>query len=101
METIVLSPGLPMDLKSFSLIFISVFLAEIGDKTQIATMIFATDKEVSKYLVFVAASAALVLAAGIGVAAGSFISNYFGQRLLNHFAGIAFLAIGVLLLWKG
>ena len=101
METIALSPGLPMELKSFSLIFISIFLAEIGDKTQIATMIFATDKEVSKYLVFVAASAALVLAAGIGVAAGSFISNYFGQRLLNHIAGIAFLAIGVLLLWKG
>ncbi|MGB5706033.1 MAG: TMEM165/GDT1 family protein [Arenicellales bacterium] len=90
-----------MDLKSFALVFVSVFLAEIGDKTQIATMVFATDKAVSKYVVFAAASTALVLAAGIGVLAGSYISNYFGQKLLNNIAGIAFILIGALLVWRG
>ena len=48
-----------MDWKIFLTIFVSVFIAELGDKTQLATMLFAADKDVSKYTVFLAASAAL------------------------------------------
>jgi len=44
----------------FFTIFASVFIAELGDKTQLATMLFASDKSVSKWTVFFAASAALV-----------------------------------------
>ena len=58
-----------MDWRVFLTIFISVFLAELGDKTQLATMLFAADKEVSKWTVFVASASALVVAAAIGVAA--------------------------------
>jgi putative Ca2+/H+ antiporter (TMEM165/GDT1 family) len=51
-------------IKFFFTVFSVVFIAELGDKTQLATMLFASDKEVSKWLVFFAASAALVTAAG-------------------------------------
>ena len=56
-----------MDIKVFLTVFAVVFLAELGDKTQLATLLFAADKEVSKLTVFAGASLALVVAAGIGV----------------------------------
>lgn len=64
-----------MDWKVFLTIFGAVFIAELGDKTQLATMLFATDKEVSKYTVFFAASAALIVASALGVLAGTFCRN--------------------------
>ena len=83
-----------MDLKVFLTIFAAVFIAELGDKTQLATMLFATDKEISRWLVFAAASAALVVAAGVGVLAGALVSEYVDEKLLSNIAGIGFVAIG-------
>ena len=89
-----------MDWKVFLTIFGSVFIAELGDKTQLATMLFAADKEVSKWTVFLGASLALIVASGLGVLAGSAISQFVSTRYLHIIAGIGFIAIGVWTLWR-
>jgi putative Ca2+/H+ antiporter (TMEM165/GDT1 family) len=89
-----------MHWKIFLTIFAAVFIAELGDKTQLATMLFAADKEVSKYTVFVAASAALVVATALGVLAGSLLSEYINERYLHYIAGIGFITIGAYTLYS-
>lgn len=89
-----------MDWKIFLTIFASVFIAELGDKTQLATMLFASDKEVSKMTVFVAASLALVVASALGVIAGSVLSEYINEKYLHYIAGVGFVAIGLFTLYK-
>ena len=89
-----------MDWKIFLTIFIAVFIAELGDKTQLATMLFATDKEVSKYTVFLAASAALIVATAIGVLAGSLFSAYINEKYLHYIAGVGFILIGGYILYN-
>lgn len=89
-----------MDWKIFLTIFIAVFIAELGDKTQLATLLFATDKEVSKYTVFFAASAALIFASAIGVLAGALFSEYINEKYLHYIAGIGFILIGAFTLYN-
>lgn len=89
-----------MDWKIFVTIFAAVFIAELGDKTQLATMLFATDKEVSKYTVFLAASAALVVASALGVLAGTLLSEYINEKYLHYIAGAGFVLIGLFTLYK-
>jgi putative Ca2+/H+ antiporter (TMEM165/GDT1 family) len=84
-----------MDLKVFLTVFGAVFIAELGDKTQLATMLFAADKHVSKLTVFFGASVALIVASGLGVLAGGIISQYVNERYLHYAAGAGFVAIGV------
>jgi putative Ca2+/H+ antiporter (TMEM165/GDT1 family) len=69
-----------MDWKILSTVFVSVFIAELGDKTQLATMLFASDKGVSRLTVFAGAAVALVLSSAIGVAAGALLSQYVSPR---------------------
>jgi len=83
-----------MDWKLFLTVFGGVFLAELGDKTQLATMLFAADKENSNLVVFLAASCALILAAAIGVLAGTVLTQYISERHLSYIAGLGFIAIG-------
>jgi len=83
-----------MDLKIFITIFTTVFIAELGDKTQLATMLFATDREVSKLTVFLAASLALIVASAIGVMAGSLLSEYINEKILHYIAGAGCVIIG-------
>jgi putative Ca2+/H+ antiporter (TMEM165/GDT1 family) len=89
-----------MDWKVFLTIFGAVFIAELGDKTQLATMLFASDKEVSRYTVFLAASAALIVASAIGVLAGSLLSETINTRYLHYIAGVGFIGIGVFTLYN-
>ena len=84
-----------MDIKSLAGVFATGFLAELGDKTQLATVVFAARSPESAWLVFAAASLALVCAAGLGVLAGSFVAKYIDPRALTVTAGVAFILIGV------
>lgn len=76
-------------------VFVTVFLAELGDKTQIATLLFATDRKISPVLVFLAASLALVAATGLAVVAGNLAGDHLKSIPLKLIAGLGFVAIGV------
>ena len=89
-----------MELKIFLTVMTTIFIAELGDKTQLATMLFAADKEVSKLTVFLAASLALVLASAVGVLAGSVLSEYINEKYLHYVAGIGFIGIGIFTLYN-
>jgi putative Ca2+/H+ antiporter (TMEM165/GDT1 family) len=84
-----------MDWKILLTVFASVFVAELGDKTQLATMLFASEKEVSKFTVFLGAALALVVSSAIGVAGGAALSHYVSPRQLQYLAGAGFIAIGI------
>src|SRR2546422_6746882 len=60
----------------FLAVFATIFVAEIGDKTQLATMLFSSEADTNRWLVWEAASAALVLAAGIGVLIGAQLERF-------------------------
>lgn len=89
-----------MDIKVLATVFVTIFLAELGDKSQLVTLLFSTDKEVSKWTVFLGASLALVACAGIGVLLGQYASQYLNEKWLNTLAGIGFLIIGAWTLWR-
>lgn len=84
-----------MDWKVFATVFGTVFLAELGDKTQLATVLFASRSATSLWTIFLAASAALVLTSAIGVAAGAIVAQWANPRYLSYAAGVGFIAIGV------
>ena len=74
--------------------FITVFLAEMGDKTQLTTITLSstTNKPLA---VFIGSSIALVLATLLGALAGGSIANLIPAFLLKQLSGIVFLIIGI------
>ena len=84
-----------MSWTTFVTVFATIFLAEIGDKTQLATLLFSADAQAGKWTVFAAASAALVCAAGIGVLVGGQLGQWVSPKTLHLIAGIGFIGIGV------
>ena len=89
-----------MDWKVFITVFGAIFIAELGDKTQLATMMFAADKEVGKWVVFAGASVALVATSAVGVLAGHLLSQYLDEKLMGYLAGSIFVLIGLFILIK-
>ena len=82
---------------AFLTVFVTVFLAELGDKTQLATVLFASDEGRSKMLVFAAASLALVASSAAAVLAGAAADKYLAGMPLKLFAGLGFIVIGMLM----
>ena len=78
--------------------FITVFIAELGDKTQLATLaISGTSKR--PLAVFLGSSSALIMASLLGVIAGGSITSVIPSDLLKAFAALGFMIIGIKLLW--
>ncbi|MDP6788674.1 MAG: TMEM165/GDT1 family protein [Rhodospirillales bacterium] len=75
-------------------VFAAVFIAELGDKTQLATLLFASDRDLSPFMVFIAASSALVVSTALAVLVGNFAGRYLEALPLKLIAGVGFLAIG-------
>ena len=81
--------------KTSALVFVTVFLAEIGDKTQLATMLFSARADTSKWAVFAGSAAALVLAAAIGVLLGGVMERFASPQAIKLVAGLGFVAVGL------
>jgi len=87
-------------MKAMLPVFFSVFLAELGDKTQLATLLFATEKNLGRWQVFFAAAGALVLSTALAVLLGDQIGRFVSPKSLKYLAGIGFVGIGAWTLWK-
>jgi putative Ca2+/H+ antiporter (TMEM165/GDT1 family) len=86
-----------MDWKIFASTFAAIFLAEMGDKTQLATMSLAAGH--SRWTVFVGAAVALVATSAIGVLVGGGIARVIPQIWIQRGAGLMFVVMGVVFLF--
>jgi putative Ca2+/H+ antiporter (TMEM165/GDT1 family) len=82
-------------------IFFGVFLAELDDKTQLATVLFASDAALSRWGVLAAAESALVASTALAVMAGSLLGAWVEGPHLRRAAALGFVAIGVWMLVHG
>lgn len=89
-----------MDAKLFLTVFATVFLAELGDKTQLATVLFSADRTANLLTVFLGSALALVLSSAIGVVAGGTVARYVDPKVLHWVAGIGFVVIGGWTIWR-
>ncbi|MEW6201358.1 MAG: TMEM165/GDT1 family protein [bacterium] len=84
-----------MDLRTVATVFLSVFLSELGDKTQLATLLFASQEGFNKVGVFIASASALVLTSFIAVLVGDQVSRFVPLHTVKIVAGIGFITIGL------
>jgi putative Ca2+/H+ antiporter (TMEM165/GDT1 family) len=82
-------------MKTYLAVFASVLVAELGDKTQMATLLYATDPTAGKLGVFIAAGSALVLSTALAVTVGAQLGDWMAPKLLRTIAGLGFVAVGV------
>ncbi|MCI0606505.1 TMEM165/GDT1 family protein [bacterium] len=86
-------------MKVFCLTFVTLFLAELGDKTQLS-VILLTSKTKSAVWVFAGAATALVLVTLLGVLFGDVLLRYVPEKILKKVAALAFVTIGVLIFFN-
>lgn len=87
-----------MDWKVMLSSFGLIFLAELGDKTQLATMLLAAKSD-APMLVFLGASLAFITSALLGTLLGEAVTRFLPASIIHLLAGIAFLCLGGLLVW--
>ncbi|MBI3028633.1 MAG: TMEM165/GDT1 family protein [Candidatus Rokubacteria bacterium] len=85
-------------MKTYAVVFLSVFLAELGDKTQLATLFFAANPAAGKVGVFVAAAGALVVSSLLAVAIGGQLGAWLPPERLKILGVLGFIAMGLWML---
>jgi putative Ca2+/H+ antiporter (TMEM165/GDT1 family) len=86
-----------VDWKVFVTTFGAIFLAEMGDKTQLAAMTLAADTK-RPVAVFLGAALALTCVSALGVAVGGALGHYLPKEWIERVAAVAFILVGVLML---
>jgi len=86
-----------MEWKLFFVTFGTVFLAELGDKTQLATLLFSTESK-KPIMIFLGAASALVLSTFLAVVAGKLIADYLPHKAIKIVAASGFIVIGIWLM---
>jgi putative Ca2+/H+ antiporter (TMEM165/GDT1 family) len=86
-----------MDWKLLDSTFAAIFVAELGDKTQLAALSFSAGSA-SKWTVFAGSALALVASSAIAVAGGEAVSRFVSPIWLRRIAGVVFVAMGILFL---
>ena len=76
-------------------VFATIFVAELGDKTQLATILYASNPDVNKWGIFLGAALALILTSALGVVAGSWLGEQLNESTLRIVAGSGFIAVGI------
>jgi putative Ca2+/H+ antiporter (TMEM165/GDT1 family) len=84
-----------MDWKLLVTVFSTIFIAEIGDKTQLATILYASGAEYGKLTVFLGSSLALVSTSALGVLVGAALAQSLNPKYLSWVAGAGFISIGI------
>ncbi|MDZ8185561.1 MAG: TMEM165/GDT1 family protein [Nostoc sp. ChiSLP02] len=82
----------------FGTTFITIFLAEIGDKTQLSTLLMSAESH-SPWIVFIGSAAALISTSLLGVLLGSWIANRLSPKTVEKSAGVMLLLISLMLFW--
>jgi Ca2+/H+ antiporter, TMEM165/GDT1 family len=84
--------------REFLTAFVTIFLAELGDKTQLATLLMSAESN-SPWIVFAGAASALLATSLLGVIVGRWLAQRVPENTLKTAAGTSLLAISVWLLW--
>lgn len=89
-----------MDVKLLITVFATVLIAELGDKTQVSTVLYASGAQNGKWAVFLGSAIALVTSSALAVFVGGLIGSHLNARLIGRVAGVGFIAVGVWTLWR-
>jgi putative Ca2+/H+ antiporter (TMEM165/GDT1 family) len=81
-------------MRSYAAVFVSIFVAELGDKTQLATLLFASERKLPPLAVFAASGGALLLSTAIATSLGTVAARYLTGVPVRLIAGLGFILIG-------
>jgi putative Ca2+/H+ antiporter (TMEM165/GDT1 family) len=89
-----------IDLRLFATVFATVFVAELGDKTQLAILLYSADSPGARASIFAGAAGALACTTAVAVAAGGVVSAWVSPQALRWVAGLGFVAVGLWVLLR-